>query len=162
MNPRWEDDPDALPTEEELAAAARLQEALDGDGDAEGDAAFAEALRAAHAPEDLPAERHELILQTALTAARPRRSNVIRVVFGGGALALAAAAAAVLVLGPMQRKNDATPASATAAMVPCRSTQDLFEEPFPREGQASSRVDRIASARSRDLRANRFAAWGVR
>ena len=31
-----------------------------------------------------------------------------------------------------------------------------------RTGGTSARVDRIASARERELRANRYAAWGVR
>lgn len=45
-----------------------------------------------------------------------------------------------------------------------RSTTDLFDAatPFPRTGGESARVDRIAGARAADLRANRFAAWGVR
>lgn len=56
------------------------------------------------------------------------------------------------------------PAAERAARIAARSTEDLFDAttPFPRTGGESARVDRIASARAADLRANRFAAWGVR
>jgi hypothetical protein len=51
-----------------------------------------------------------------------------------------------------------------APRIAARSTTDLFDAatPFPRTGGESARVDRIAGARAADLRANRFAAWGVR
>jgi hypothetical protein len=51
-----------------------------------------------------------------------------------------------------------------APRIASRSTTDLFDAttPFPRSGGESARVDRIAGARAADLRANRFAAWGVR
>ena len=42
-----------------------------------------------------------------------------------------------------------------------RSTQALFDQPFER-GQATARADRIAVARTADLRQNRFARWGVK
>ena len=52
----------------------------------------------------------------------------------------------------------------TAALIAARSTQALFDPgtKFPVQGGESERVDRIASARAGDLRANRFAVWGVR
>lgn len=55
-------------------------------------------------------------------------------------------------------------ARAQAALIRARSTQDLFDAatPFPRSGEESARIDRIASSRAADLRQNRFAAWGVR
>lgn len=142
----WGDEPE--PTEEELAAAAKLRDELAGD-------AFAEALRAAHSPRDLAPERHEAIVEQALDRfSKRRRSNVVRVVFGG-VVAFAAAAAAVLVYGPM-------PPPDMPSYVRSRSTQDLFAEPFPAQGGTSARVDRIGDARARDLRENRFASWGVR
>jgi hypothetical protein len=51
-----------------------------------------------------------------------------------------------------------------ADLVPARSTLELFDpaEPFPREGEETSRIDRIAGARASDLRKNRYATWGVR
>jgi hypothetical protein len=47
-------------------------------------------------------------------------------------------------------------------IVAVRSTQTLFDAPFPRRGGESARIDRIARARGSDLRENRFARWGVR
>ncbi len=54
--------------------------------------------------------------------------------------------------------------TAVAAYVPSRSTDDLFDPnaQFPKSGGESARIDRIAMARTSDLRQNRFAAWGVR
>jgi hypothetical protein len=48
--------------------------------------------------------------------------------------------------------------------VPSRSTDDLFDphKEFPKTGGESARIDRIAMARTSDLRQNRFAAWGVK
>jgi hypothetical protein len=55
-----------------------------------------------------------------------------------------------------------TAAAAPAALIRSRSTDDLFEPAEKFEvGHTSARIDRIASARSSDLRRNRFAAWGV-
>ena len=53
--------------------------------------------------------------------------------------------------------------AASLQLVPARSTETLFDpaEKFPLRGGESARVDKIASARAADLRANRFAAWGV-
>ena len=63
------------------------------------------------------------------------------------------------------RERSAAPAPAVLAkeLIRARSTQTLFDPgtPFARRGGESSRVDRIARARAADLRANRFAAWGV-
>ena len=54
--------------------------------------------------------------------------------------------------------------SRPAPRIAARSTQEMFDAatPFPRSGGESERVDRIAAARAADLRANRFAAWGIR
>jgi hypothetical protein len=51
----------------------------------------------------------------------------------------------------------------TTPLVEARSTQELFDPatPFPTKGGESERLDKIVAARSADLRANRFAAWGV-
>ena len=89
---------------------------------------------------------------------------------------VAMAAGVMLLVGRLgQQENAPAPASvaqapaATAAAeqrarIAARSTSDLFDAttPFPRTGGESARVDRIASARASDLRANRFASWGVR
>jgi hypothetical protein len=42
-----------------------------------------------------------------------------------------------------------------------RSTVSLFSERFETE-DTTARMDAIASARGRELRDNRYAAWGVR
>ena len=154
----WEDDPEAPPSDEELRAAGALREALDARRDGPREAELARSLRAAHAPTELDGAAHERILAAALRT--KTRSNVVRVAFGGGVAAMLAAAAAALVLVQGAPKREAP--SATAELVQRRSAQDLFDDPFPREGGGSARVDRIATARGRDLRANQFAKWGVR
>ena len=76
-----------------------------------------------------------------------------------GVAALAASMA--LFLG---RPVATQPGVATAELLRARSADGLFDAatPFPRHGEESARVDRIASARAADLRNNRFAAWGVK
>lgn len=157
-------DLDAPPTEEELAAAAALAHALEANDRAStDDASFAEALRNAFDPAPLADDRLDAIIEDALDRALPRRrGRVIRVAFGGAAAVLAMAAAAALFLRVGDQKEMAATTSAQPTLAEARSAQDLFDEPFPRTGGTSERVDRIASARERELRANRYAAWGVR
>jgi len=151
--------PDAPPTETELREARALAAALEGDAGPNDDAAFLRTLTVANAAPEafaLPPELHERLVARALSAkAEPKPTGrVIRVVFGGGAVALAAAAALVFLVGK-------PPEPETAKLAQSRSTQELFREPF-RGDQASARIDRIAMARAGDLRENRFARWGVR
>jgi len=56
------------------------------------------------------------------------------------------------------------PAPAAAELVLTRSTAQLFDPatPFPSKGGESERLGKIVASRAADLRANRFAAWGVR
>jgi hypothetical protein len=85
---------------------------------------------------------------------------------------VAMAAGVLLLVGRLGQSNAPSPASVAQAPVSgerqariaSRSTTDLFDAttPFPRTGGESARVDRIATARASDLRANRFASWGVR
>ena len=94
---------------------------------------------------------------------------------------VAMAAGVLLMVGRLGKESAPAPASVAQAPAPAataaavaqvehapriaaRSTQELFDAatPFPRSGGESARVDRIATARAADLRANRFAAWGVR
>ncbi len=150
--------PDAPPTETELREARALAAALEGDAGPNDDAAFLRTLAVTNAAPEafaLPRELNERLVSRALSAkAEPKPTGrVIRVVFGGGAVALAAAAAFVFLLGK--------PEPETAKLAQSRSTQELFREPF-RGDQASARIDRIAMARAGDLRENRFARWGVR
>ncbi len=95
---------------------------------------------------------------------------------------VAMAAGVLLMVGQFGTRSAPAPAAAVAqapaapvsaapgdvrqasTRIAARSTQDLFDAatPFPRSGGESARVDRIATARAADLRANRFASWGVR
>lgn len=146
------DDLDAPPTPEELLEAERLRASLD-----RGENTLADAIRAAHSPAPLSPETNDALIDAAVAALPQRkRSNVIRVAFGA-ATVLAAAAAAVAVVATRSLQP-----SQSEALSRSRSTEELFDQPFPREGGTSSRIDRIASARQRDLRKNQYARWGVK
>ncbi len=148
------EDPLAPPTEEELVASARLRDALDG-GPSTPEARLAAALAATATPSDLDEQSAKRLVEEAL-ANRPRHSNVIYVAFAS-AVAVTAAAAAALLLAPAPPRT-APPA---AAFVSSRSTTELFAEKFE-TNETSHRVDRIAEARQRDLRRNRYLAWGLK
>jgi hypothetical protein len=147
------EDPLAPPTEDEVRESERLRLALESDDISHPGAELARALRAATSPEQLPAEQ----AQKLAASATPRRTNVVYVSFGAVALGVAAAFA-LLVVRP-RVAPDAAPSQ--AGLVNSRTTQDLFHERFE-PGQASARIDRIASARERDWRQNQYARWGVR
>lgn len=174
---------EAAPSEAELREAEQLRRALEGDAP-HPLAELAGALGAATKPADLPADRHEALLERALGAgadvvpldarrrrargvgaARPRAARVGGLV--GGALALAAAVA-LFVSTSRQRPDSqaAAPPRISEAraveLAEARSTAELFDAPFAGKGGESERLDRINAARSADLRANRFASWGVR
>lgn len=154
------DDPDAPPTAAELIEAEALRVALEVPASEE--ARFGEALRSAFDPPPLAPERLSALVEQAVDAAAPKlRGRVFRVVFGGVAAVAMAAAAALF----LRASGDGHPGAGLApapSLLAARSSQDLFDEPFPRTGGTSDRIDRIASARARDLRENRYAAWGVR
>jgi hypothetical protein len=103
-----------------------------------------------------------------LERARARRVRVGLSV--AGALALAASVALTLMRkAPEPRTADVEPPATPTAPAPppvdakrARSTAELFDAPFARQGGESARIDRIASARASDLRENRYAMWGVR
>lgn len=159
------EDPLAPATEDELAESARLRDALE-QGGAHGDSATLAALRVAFqgAPHDAP--DLEPALRQAL-AARPRRPNVVYALFGGASAVLAVAAAVVLFVGGSRseeaplasRAEDAS--AATGDYARPRSTAPLFTDGF-QTVDTTARMDLIANARGRDLRDNRYAAWGVR
>jgi hypothetical protein len=158
----------------EHEAAAVLREALlGGPSDADGLSALATSLRAAYAPNDLPAPELRTLVEAALVRSvehspdvsgpvapvaslpsRKARGTVVSLGIGliGGGLALAASVA-FLVSRPA--------ATNELPLARARSTQELFREPF-KAGESSARIDRIASARASDLRNNHFARWGVR
>jgi hypothetical protein len=158
------EDPLAEPSEEELIESARLRDALE-QGTPDADANLLRALGASFAaapPEASEKAAVERALEAALPAeaARPaRRSNVVYAVFGAGSAVLAAAAAVALFIGT-SRSSEPAAAQASAYVEP-HSTAPLFAERFE-TGGTTARVDLIASVRSRDLRDNRYAAWGVR
>ena len=156
--------PEAPPSEAELAAAAALRRALErGRPDAPGDAEWqlVEAIRAAADPAPLSEEGQRRILDDAF-AKRPG-GRVIYYAFGGVATLAAMAAGFALFLKAVSPETSAPIGAAVAApMALSRSTADLFPDGIPAKGGTSGRVDRIASARARDLRENRFNRWGVR
>lgn len=149
--------PDAPPSEEELAAAESLRDALDDASKPSDDAALLRALSLAETPRELDDDAQKKLVDAALVRFDRKRNErsgvVIRVAFGAAALALAAAAVLLFVGRP--------PAPDTTSLAHARSTQPLFDQPFER-GQASARADRIAAARASDYRNNRFTQWGVR
>lgn len=168
----------ALALDEELAAspaeaeaAARLRAELMGNAPPDTDAALLQALRHAAHPADLPAERNEALIEQALRAPlrlRPRQVRRFAPVTLAAVASVAAIAAGVALFvgtNPLPPSSGAASvAIAAPALARVRSADDLFDAatPFPRRGQETSRIDRIASARTADLRNNRFAAWGVR
>jgi hypothetical protein len=130
-------------------------------------------------------EVHERIVRRVVTspgAGRPAAGRPSRSVWLGALAALAAGVA--LFFGAMSAEQGAGPTSRTApngnapnngieqpappsvaaTLIQARSTQELFDPatPFAKKGGESKRLDVIARARAADLRANRFAAWGVR
>jgi hypothetical protein len=152
-------------TRAERDAAERLRAELEGEAPVR-EAAALHALRLAAAPPALDPARNEELIEAALARADEQRRARRAVVGRRAAVAIAAistvtALAAGLSLFFGQPRRDAP---ATAALIPARSTEELFDAatPFPRRGEESARIDRIAAARASDLRANRFAAWGVR
>jgi hypothetical protein len=157
IDPR-EIDPDAPPSEEELAESARLRDALEDPSKAHEGAELARAVALAHAPRDIGDAEHRAIVARGVAegsrrVAKKKRGVVIRVTFGVSAV-VAIAAGVMFVFGLRG------PAQIELAVT--RSTQPLFPEKFPQTGGESQRIDRIAMARSSDLRENRFARWGVR
>ncbi|MGH7329477.1 MAG: hypothetical protein ACREJX_14115, partial [Polyangiaceae bacterium] len=145
--------------------AEDLRLALEDPTRASEEAELARALSLAHAPREIPESVHSAIIAKSLekmASKEATRGRVIRVAFGAGAAALALAAAILLWI----RTNDlAIPTSPTTAQPPvlvqARSTAPLFDAPFD-ASSTSSRIDRIALARSDDLRENMYASWGVK
>lgn len=149
------------PSEDDLREAAALREALAGRGD-HPLAGWAEALRAAAGQlGPLDELRHERLLRRVLSQAAARPGALI-------ATLVAVAAAIALFVGSWRETVEPqAPVAARAPaveLVSARSTQPLFDPtvPFAARGGESERMDRIVEARAADLRANRFAAWGVR
>ncbi len=157
------DDPFAPASVEELRESARLREALE-QGTPHADVDALRALQLAFKPDDASAELLARALSgdakpagPAPTEPPPLRSKttVIYAAFGGSGVVLAFAAMFALLVGTPE-----SPAPVTALVKP-HSTLSLFSEPFE-TADTTARIDRIASARGRELRDNRYAAWGVK
>jgi len=164
------DDPDAPPSEEELAASSALRDALDDPSATGAEVELARSLRSAWSPRDLAPEQHADLVKEAVArrdTVRRRRATVVRVSFGASAV-VALAAGVLLVVwngsgGSMVgRPPSPDLARSYAAVAVSRSTQPLFTDRFAPRGGESGRIDRIAMARASDLRDNEFAKWGVR
>jgi hypothetical protein len=171
------EDPFAPASADELRESERLRQALETGDEGHADAALARALRSAVSPPPLAGkarERAEASVRRQDTAeasapsrrssAEPRR-NVVFVTFGALALAAAAGFALMLARPSAEPANTAALVVASAAPAPAllqsRTTGELFHERFEASA-TTARIDRITSARARDLRENRYAQWGVR
>jgi hypothetical protein len=154
------EDPLAEPSDEELREAEALRLALDQGGDHEH-ARLARAL--GHALGTPPAEARaaERALEKALEKPSAR-GNVVWVAFGVAASGLALAASVMLVIGGARRSaSESAAAVAREELTPSRSLAPLLNTDAE-QLSPSERMDRIASVRARELRQNRYAAWGVR
>jgi hypothetical protein len=81
--------------------------------------------------------------------------------FAAVTTALSVAAAVLLLLtSPAHESSAPAPDLTTLALAQSRSTAGFFR--VDSAGAPSERIDRIASVRSRELRDNRYALWGVR
>jgi hypothetical protein len=156
------EDPLAAPTEEEVAESERLRAALDGQGQHPA-LDLVHALRAAGAPRPVSSATSNRLVRSALGDEEPsKRSNVVFVAFGAAGTALAALAASwFLLVRPALDGGAAATIAEHADLAVSRSTAAMFTTKFD-TATTTERVDRIARARSRELRSNRYALWGVR
>ncbi|MFO0667045.1 MAG: hypothetical protein U0174_24045 [Polyangiaceae bacterium] len=158
------------PTEAELASAKAFRDDLEANT---GDAALVrDALRAALGETDVPRDLGERA-RRAIDA--PKKGRVLsfrpRSITAAASIVMAVAAAFLLYVRAGAWFGGAAPSGMVdlrASLVPARSTQELFDEPFDARAslaspsRGSSRIDRIAQARTSDYRHNRFARWGVK
>lgn len=157
------------PTAEELVAARAFRDELDA---GTGDAAFLqEALKAALNAS--PMEATKDVAAGVDAALGKRRAKVLlfrpRTALPAAAVLVAMAAAVLLYLKfDFQHMHPEIAGNLQASLVPARSTQELFDQPFERPNvldrgsKSVARIDRIAAARDSDYRHNRFARWGVK
>lgn len=154
------EDPFAPASTEELVESERLRRALEGDGD-HLDLVLARALSAAYAPSTTSPKAVPQVTPSVARAPKQRAGKLIYYRFGGVVATLAAAAAVLFAVVPRAREAAGpAPDLSTLALAQSRSTAALFQADSA--GAPSNRIDRIASARSRELRDNRYALWGVR
>ena len=150
------DDPFAPPTPEEQAAAARLRDSFESDP-------LVTLLRSAYTPSTLR-PRVELGVRETALARQPNRPGLQSrrlAQSAWGVFAVAAAAALWLIAksnGMLDASQYSMQRSNTLAV--SRSTDSLFAKPFALSSH-SERIDKIAQVRSRELRDNRYAIWGL-
>ena len=146
----------APPSLEEQAAAARLHNTLNSDP-------LVIALRAAYQPSTLQTNAERSLREMALAnqSIQPRVRPRIFTPTVWGYFAVAAAAALWLTVrahggndGILKAPQGPTPLALS------RSTESLFVKPFALTTN-SERIDKIAQVRSRELRNNRYAIWGL-
>lgn len=157
---------DDLPTDEELALATELRNALSLPRELQPETV--RALRSAWSPTEIEDEEHRAIVARAvgragggvvsLDMARSRARATRKVVVT--AVSILALAASVVVWMTASFEHGSA-RGREAPLAKARSTQPLFDEPF-KAGETSARIDRIVMARASDYRENRFAKWGVR
>ncbi len=150
------DDPFAPPSAEELSAAESLREHFDSDP-------LVQSLRSAQRPFTPSSELEFAARETVLARLRksPTRRARRLAPSAWGMFAAAAAAALWLVV----KSNGVVDGSLSAqshskSLAVSRSTDSLFAKPFASSSN-SERIDRIAQARSRELRDNRYTIWGL-
>lgn len=143
------DDAEPEATPEELAAMAATP----------FEPSFLEALRAVDAPTDLPSTRHEQLLAPLLAAPPARRARRFApATWASSGLALAAAVLLALRFGTVEAPHAVQ--AVDPDTVRSRTTESIVASAAA--AGASTRVDRIAQARTGDYRKNRFRGWGAR
>ncbi|MFC1641753.1 hypothetical protein ACFL5O_03550 [Myxococcota bacterium] len=157
------ENPGSLPSPSERRRASQLACSLEhpavqfgGDSSGLSPVDLVGALRAGYDPSPVGDVDHRSLV--AASFRRSARHRVVRRALGGTAATLAAAAIATLLLqihGPTVQ-----PASGPSPAVTSRSAAHLFGSEFGVRG-TTQRMDRLAQARARELRKNRFAIWGI-
>jgi len=152
------EDPFAPASAAELVESERLRRAFEGEDAGEhADLALARALALAHSPVNV---RAQALQQATRSAERPRSARVLYLRIASVTAGFAAAAALLLAVGQRPARAPA-PDLQALTLAQSRSTAVLFPSAAA-AGAPSTRIDRIASVRERELRENRYALWGVR
>lgn len=174
--PPYYDEPPC--TDEEMLAAERLRLALEDPNSTDQEALLANSLRQSYQATDdkalrtLDPKEHALILEQVLNKSDlywPKqkrdvsRARSTSTQFRWKFTAFAVAASLVFAWSVNWfRTHHERQAFVAKDVFRSREVNNLFDKPFLKEDPSSTRVDRIALSRERELRANRFAQWGVR
>jgi len=141
---------------EELAAAAELRDNFDSNQ-------LVLSLRSAHLPSPPLGDVETTLRQVAIEKTSRRVAPLLRRLTrpAWGIFAAAAAAALWFITQSNGIVRDARYSRPkTDTLVLSRSTESLFAKPFA-QSTNSERIDKIALVRSRELRNNRYAIWGL-